>query len=140
MSAKTKTPTAPSVPVVDFDTTPPAEAEPTGEPRPCSKCGLPGYPYCKACRANYQRDYVANREQMAGNYGFAKGVKTFREMIAAEFARLSKVGFVGAEIAHAIMNAPTPLWPADPKPALGSVGNGDSGSDGSVQIQLGKVD
>ncbi len=92
------------------------EPAPTVEPRPCLKCGSPGYPYCKAHRASYQREYVAQREQMAGNRGFAMGVKTFREMMAAEFSRLGKVQFIGAEIAHAILNAPIPLWPVEPKP------------------------
>ncbi len=90
------------------------ENEPEALPeklRPCVKCGLPGWPYCKEHRASYQRDYMAQRMQMEANRGFAKGVEQMRLMLVAEFARLGKVHLSGKEVAFAIHNAPAPSWP-----------------------------
>lgn len=131
MSAKNRPTTAGSVslaletpPIEQDQETPPAIETAISEdlpepPPPCSRCGEPREgkaTWCKDCRAKYQREYVAQAAQMAANRGFEIGVKTFRAMMALEFARRGKIHFTGAEVCFAIENAPRPGWPIEPKP------------------------
>lgn len=121
MSPKKSAATSPgSVAAAPALITPPVPEVPpteTAAPVSCCKCGAEmekdARPrYCKECRSNYQRDYNALQSQMAANKGYEMGVKTFRAMMAAEFARHGKVAFSGSEVAAAIEHAPRPPWPA----------------------------
>lgn len=65
-------------------------------------------PWCLKCLAEYNRDYRGTVMDMAERRGFAKGRETMRSMLAAEFDRLARATFTGAEVAFAIRNAPAP--------------------------------
>jgi len=120
MSAKRTTPTPGSV-SVEPDTQPV-----NGHELPkCAKCGGPREgkaTWCRDCRAKYQREYTAQAAQIAANRGFEVGVRTFRLMMAMEFARRGKIHFSGAEVAFAIEHAPRPSWPES---ILGTKDNAD---------------
>lgn len=66
-----------------------------------------GYPkWCKRCRAKYQREYKAIKDEI----GFAQGVGAMRDCLASEFERLGSGMFSGSECAGFIRNAPGPKF------------------------------
>lgn len=89
----------------------PAPSE--GQESTCSRCtktldtaGSP--PWCKACRAKYQRDYKALRDEMKESRGFAAGVSAMRAHLAGQFERLGSGTFSGYESAGLIRQAKGP--------------------------------
>jgi hypothetical protein len=79
----------------------------------CSKCNATldtiGYPkWCKACRANYRREYEDEKQERLGKKGYARGVEDLRDLLAGEFDRLGSGNFSGAECAYLIRQVPAP--------------------------------
>lgn len=68
-------------------------------------------PWCKTCRAKYQRDYKAMRAEMSESRGFAAGVSAMRAYLAAHFERLGSGSFSGYESAHLIRQSRGPAGP-----------------------------
>lgn len=75
----------------------------------CPKCegaldttGKP--PWCKSCRATYQRTWQSTR----GDLAYASGVAAMREYLAVQFERQGPGSFNGYEIATLIRRAKTP--------------------------------
>ncbi len=73
------------------------------------KCGKPldteGSPrWCKACRAQYQREYKDIVKEMTESRGFAAGMSAMRDYLAHNFDTLygTQGSFTGAQIAHLI--------------------------------------
>lgn len=86
----------------------------------CSKCGKNPRaepngtnPWCKECRAKYQREYQETKKEMAKGKGFAAGVAAMKECLAEEFDRLGSGMFSGYEVGYLIRQAPGPAMPAD---------------------------
>jgi hypothetical protein len=89
----------------------------------CSKCGKnpradssSTSPWCKECRTEYQRNYVAGLKKQNAEQSFARGVAATKRLLAQEFARLASGGFTGFEIANLIMQAPGPKFEESPEP------------------------
>lgn len=81
----------------------------------CSKCSGPldtsGAPlWCKSCRAQYQRDYKAIREEMSESRGYASGISAMREHLSKQFERLGSGTFSGYEAAQLIRQARGPAF------------------------------
>ena len=83
----------------------------------CSKCNeRPRYdesgsnPWCKECRAAYQKEYVAGLHKQNAQQSFARGVKAMREFVASEFDRLGLGQFNGMEAAEYIRGATAPKF------------------------------
>lgn len=94
------------------------EGTPEKVPALCSKCGVNpradengNNPWCKACRAEYQREYEQTRLARKERHGWALGVKAMRELLAAEFDRLGFSTFSAIEVRDLIRNAPGPTLP-----------------------------
>lgn len=84
----------------------------------CTKCserpraaGDGNNPWCKECRAEYQRDYEQRRLAMKEKHGYALGVKDMRELLAAEFDRLGFSQFSAIEVRDLILRALGPKLP-----------------------------
>ena len=75
----------------------------------CTKCGLrpksgnseDANPWCKECRAEYQREYKLRENWRAERRGILRGIQAMREVLAGHFRRFPSAAFTGAEIAHA---------------------------------------
>ena len=92
-----------------FDMASSVPVEATGNPTAarCAKCSEvldTKAPWCKACRAKYQRDYQSTK----GDLAFASGAGAMREHLARHFERLGPGGFSGYEIAGLIRRVKTP--------------------------------
>ncbi len=68
------------------------------------------HPWCKACKAKYQREYEALKGGMATVRGFSRGVEALRDVLGSEFERLGSGSFNGYEIAHLIRQTPSPRY------------------------------
>jgi tRNA(Ile2) C34 agmatinyltransferase TiaS len=80
----------------------------------CSRCtglldtdGSP--PWCKKCRAKYQRDYKALRAEMTESRGYAAGISAMRDHLAKAFYSLGPGAFTGYEAAALIRQAKGPV-------------------------------
>lgn len=93
----------------------PAKVEALSSPAGvCSKCTEPldtagSPPWCKACRAKYQRDYKAIRAEMTESRGYAAGVSAMREHLAKRFEHLGAGSFSGAEVAYLVRQSKGPV-------------------------------
>jgi len=94
-----------------------AMAETDSETKLCSRCGLNprGYPgtsnpWCKKCLACYKAEYdegVLARERAKG---FAAGVESAVQSLAAEFGRHGGATVTCSEVAQVIQAAPRPQF------------------------------
>ena len=71
----------------------------------CSRCESPidttgSPPWCKKCRAKYQREYQTLRKQMSESRGYAAGVAAMRDAIAAEFDRMGRQTYSAFSLAQ----------------------------------------
>jgi len=90
----------------------------TSEVLLCSKCGDnpradgdSNNPWCKECRAEYQRNYERLRLLKQERHGYAQGISDMRELLAGEFDRLGFAEFSAIEVRDLIRNAPGPKLP-----------------------------
>lgn len=79
----------------------------------CSKCSkdldTEGTPkWCKACRAEYRREYDALRVEKSDRAGWHKGVAAAREYFATQFAKNPGAMLKAYECANWIRSAPGP--------------------------------
>ena len=85
----------------------------------CSRCGKErdtqgAPPWCKACRAKYQRDYQALRKEMSESRGFAAGISAMRAYLADTWDKYPDIQtFTGPQIARVIRNVRGPDMPAE---------------------------
>ncbi|HXI42315.1 MAG TPA: hypothetical protein VNH83_20195 [Bryobacteraceae bacterium] len=91
----------------------------TASPLMCSKCEKnpradqdSSNPWCLACRATYQRDYVKKIKSQTAEQAFARGVAATKALFAGEFSRLGIGQFTGFDVAALIQNAPGPKFEA----------------------------
>ncbi len=67
--------------------------------KPLDTSGSP--PWCKACRAKYQRDYQSLRKEMSESRGYAAGVSAFRDHIVKKFEAIgTSANFTGSVAAQ----------------------------------------
>lgn len=64
--------------------------------------------WCKACRAKYQREYQATRNEMGEAKGYVKGVDAMRDAAARHFADFGPGMFSGLEVAEVVRSLPYP--------------------------------
>ncbi len=83
----------------------------------CSKCGKnpradaeSTNPWCKECKTEKHREYVAGLKKQNAEQSFARGITADREFLAREFARLGTSNFRGDEIAHIILTCHRPAF------------------------------
>ena len=82
----------------------------------CSKCGIhprangkeSTNPWCKDCLAKYQKEYKEMIAARLSATAFNAGVEALRKTLVAEFSRLGRVHFSGAEVAFSIIHTPRP--------------------------------
>lgn len=81
----------------------------------CSKCEEnpradedSSNPWCKPCRAKYQKEYQADKLTRERAKGFAAGVEAAMKSIAAEFFRGGNAMVSCQEVAAVIEQAPRP--------------------------------
>lgn len=84
----------------------------------CPKCGVnprgegsETNPWCKECRAAYQREYEQNRLARKESKGFALGVQAMRDLLCEEFHKLGFSRFEAFEIRDIIRNCAGPKLP-----------------------------
>ena len=78
----------------------------------CSKCGQPldttGTPkWCKACRADYQRERTSTIEERAETRGWERGIRAEKQAVESYFRALGRSHFSGAEVAAMVAKMPT---------------------------------
>ena len=90
----------------------------------CTKCGTNprateagNNPWCKECRAAYQKSYSDAKAKMTESRGFAAGVTAMRWALARRFESFGRGMFSGLEVADVIRKAP---GPGDVDPAVSS--------------------
>lgn len=80
----------------------------------CSKCGInqatPTHPWCKPCKAKYQREYEKTRSVQNSAQSFARGVDAMRKVLVDEFTRLGPSLMMGTEAAFVCHQAPRPSY------------------------------
>lgn len=94
---------------------------PAAGPAPlCSKCGKNPRadadgtnPWCKECRAAYQRDYEDRKMARKESRGFALGVQAMRADLARRFGELGFSSLEAWEVRDAILQAPAPQIPTE---------------------------
>jgi hypothetical protein len=82
----------------------------------CSKCGKnpkagdekDANPWCKECRAEYQREYKQRENWRAERRGIIRGIQAMREATAAYFAQWNGRPFMGGEVSAVVMQLPGP--------------------------------
>jgi len=85
----------------------------------CSRCGKErettgAPPWCRACRAKYQRDYQALRKEMSESRGFAAGISAMRAYLADTLDKYPAAQtFTGPQIARVIRNVRGPEMPVE---------------------------
>ena len=86
------------------------------EPKPenCSKCGqvldTTGTPkWCKACRADYQRERTSTLEERAETRGLERGIRFERQAVENYFRALGRSHFSGAEVAAMVAKMPAQI-------------------------------
>ena len=84
----------------------------------CSKCGEnpradedSNNPWCKPCRAKYQKEYQDGKVTRATAKGFAAGVDAAVKTLAHEFGRGGSAMVSCQEVAAVIERAPRPRMP-----------------------------
>jgi len=84
----------------------------------CSKCGENPRadddgtnPWCKPCRAKYQKEYQEGKLGRERSKGFAAGVEAMRNLLVDEFDKIGSGYFTGTETAVLIERAPGPPIP-----------------------------
>lgn len=87
----------------------------------CSKCGkqppASNHTYCKACKAEYQREYTEGIEarvsERAAREGWAAGAEAFRAAVVGEFRKSPAAGLVQCgEVARYISSFTAPPYRA----------------------------
>ncbi len=86
-------------------------------PLMCSKCGDnpradadSTNPWCKDCKAQAHKMYVANLRKQNAEQSFARGITADREFLAREFRKLGTGNFSGDEIAHILLTCARPAF------------------------------
>ena len=85
----------------------------------CSRCekalDTTGVPlWCRACRAEYQREYKALQKQMSETRGFAAGVSAAKAFVASEFETAIRGATInGFEAARLVRACKGPVSPAN---------------------------
>ncbi len=81
----------------------------------CTKCGEnpradedSNNPWCKPCRAKYQKEYQDGKVARATAKGFVAGVDAAVKSLAGEFARAGNAMVSCNEVAQVIARAPRP--------------------------------
>lgn len=105
----------------DESTIPPAADSKPAEAAPrCSRCGKnpraaadSNNPWCKECRAEYQREYEDRRLARKESKGFALGVAAMRAELARRFGELGFSSLEAWEVRDAILQAPAPPIPTE---------------------------
>ncbi len=69
----------------------------------CSRCELDrdtegSPPWCKACRAKYQREYQSLKKEMSETRGYAAGCSAMRDFMCGYFQQLGNVKLSGFEV------------------------------------------
>lgn len=83
----------------------------------CTKCGknpksgdsTDANPWCKACRAEYQREYKQRENWRAERRGIVRGIAAMRESAASFFKGYGARAFMGNEAAAAIEQMAGPV-------------------------------
>lgn len=93
--------------------TSPSETAQESQEKLCSKCGVQPatlkHDWCKACKAEYQREYTGTVVDVAERRGFQKGAEAMRQHLVAEFLKAPPTGLMRAgEIASFIAGTPPP--------------------------------
>ena len=66
-------------------------------------------PWCKECRADYQRAYEAGRAEKLKDTGFAKGAEAMRKALLERFAGRAPDGVIRlSDLYHWLREVPTP--------------------------------
>ena len=91
----------------------------------CTKCGIrearPDHEWCNECKAETQRRYAADRDEMMERRGYAKGVKALRESLVRTFEGFSPSAVMIPGIVANIIKGqePMPFEPSKPaEPAV----------------------
>lgn len=81
----------------------------------CTKCGKnpradadSNNPWCKDCRAEYQRDWDRGKKERERHRGYVEGAAAMREQIVLALARLGNAQINALDTARWVREQPTP--------------------------------
>ena len=81
----------------------------------CTKCGVnprasleSNNPWCKECRAQYQKEWQAMMKERANGKGYAEGARAMRDHISGELSKLGGSMVMAYEVARFVRGMELP--------------------------------
>lgn len=87
-----------------------------GQIRVCARCGkgeaAAKHAWCKACKANYQKDYLKVQIEMAEKRAYLRGCEALRQSLMRQFAARARGMIFCGEVALYLKDFPRPDYTA----------------------------